>query len=130
MCRTHEKETSTSITHYSIQCKQECSQLTGVTDLASRGVGFGVVGLSRSDPTSDASLPKRGVGLWWGRDDWLLITVLGVVVVELESDSPPGLVISSLSLTGKTPTNNRVRQGIMQLPQSEGGFLAQHTGHN
>lgn len=59
---------------------------------------FGVAGLSRSDPPSDVSLPKLGVGLWWGRDDWLLITVLGVVVVEFESDSPPGLVISSLSI--------------------------------
>lgn len=43
---------------------QLCSQLTGVTDLASRGVGFGVPGLSRSDPPSDVSLPKLGVGLW------------------------------------------------------------------
>jgi len=78
---------------------QQCSQLTGVTDLGSHGVGFGVAGLSRSDPPSDVSLPKLGVGLWWGRDDWLLITVLGVVVVEFESDSPPGLVTSSLSFT-------------------------------
>jgi hypothetical protein len=70
-----------------------------VTDLGSHGVGFGVAGLSRSDPPSDVSLPKLGVGLWWGRDDWLLITVLGVVVVEFESDSPPGLVTSSFSFT-------------------------------
>lgn len=102
---------------------QRCSQLTGVTDLVSHGVGFGVAGLSRSDPPSDVSLPKLGVGLWWGRDDWLLITVLGVVVVEFESDSPPRLVISSLSFTGKTPTNNSVGQSTVQVPYTEGAKM-------
>lgn len=99
--RTYDKDRSWIVLQTAtLQCEvQQCSQLTGVTDLGSHGVGFGVAGLSRSDPPSDVSLPKLGVGLWWGRDDWLLITVLGVVVVEFESDSPPGLVTSSLSFT-------------------------------
>lgn len=57
-------------------------------------LGFGVDGRSRSEPVSDVSLPRLGVGEWCGIEDWLLITVFGVVVVEFESDSPPGLATS------------------------------------